>query len=519
MILFKKHNFKVLLLFLFLIHAFADIFYLKTNALPPAWDQSLHLKNSLTFYRLIKKNEFTKLIKVSQYYPPFFYLSTVPLYFFGETANIALCVNLFYLVILMSAVFLIGKSLFNEKVGFLSTCLISFYPAIISIRRTYLIDFSLTSLIALSIYFLIKANYFKNLRHSVFFGLSLGISMLTKWTAVFFLIFPLLNTFFFAIKQKNIKLRLKNALISFLLALFVLSIWYLPNFKTLYPAIIHYGNAKTSQIDIQEEDAIMSLTSKFTFYIKAIQNQVFLFSFILIPIFVFIFFKKNFLKSKIFLLGSIFFPYLVFSIIQNKDIRYTLPLLIFVSLISALGIFRIKRICIRNLLILFIFIAGIAQLLTLTFGYPRFEKLINLNLYPHTRVLEEKSWQIDKIFQILSSEAGKCQKANCKVIVLPDHPYVNGLTYQYFAFLKKLPIEIHNAAYIPNKDLKYQILNNDYIVLKSEPITLSSPYFTIVENAYNLFQKNINEFEKIKVVILPDNSNLIIYRSLKQDIP
>lgn len=508
--IYKKHI--VIIIMFFLLYSQLDILYLKKDVLPPPWDQASHLRRSLTFYRLIKNGEFNKLINVTKYYPPFFFLSTVPLYLIGSSADIATTINLLYFAILLFSVYKIGNFLFNEKVGFFSAIIISFYPFLIFLRRNYFIEFALVSFISLTIYLLLKTNLFRNLRFSILFGGVFSLAVLIKWTAVCFLVGPLLGVLYKLITQKQLlKKSLKNMLITFLFVSVITSIWYLPNFKYLYPQVVQSSKTGTG---IAQQNISMPNPDIFTFeslsyYLIKLKDQMDIPLFLLFLVGIFTLFrhqKNPHLKYlSIVVLAP---PYLLFSFIYNKDPRFTVPLLIFTSIISAYFIQKIKNQAIQILLLVTISFFYLAQIFSATFNYPIFR------LSDHLRPPDENNWKIEEALYFINSHSDK-ESEELKVMILPDLPYVNGPTYKYFVFLNNLPIKITNAAYVPLNEFSNGLLSSDYVVYKNKPPFSDITYKKIVQKEYQVFKNLKDNFRLIQRFNLPDNADLLIFQNKK----
>jgi len=531
----------------FLFHSILDIFYIIKDTRPPAWDQSLHLTLSLIYSRLLGAGRFSDIIGVSGYYPPFFHLSTTPLYIFGTSADVSTCVNLIYLAILLFSVYGIGEIIFNKKVGLLAALIISFYPFLINIQRDYLLDFALISMISLSIYFLLKSDSFKDIRYSALFGLAFALTVLTKWTGIFFLIGPVLWVFYRAYTSKKMCAycgkdakdirygikwfcserhkrrylkegkpllfsgRVNNFLITFFILFLIAGIWYVPNFERVYQSVTFFGAAKMSQPGITEEEpAIISLQS-FAYYLNAVNVQVLLFFSVLIIIGLVFLFKskgKDNRDKKIFFALSILIPYLIFTLTTNKDTRYTVPLLLFFAILSAFWIMKLRNERLKAAIISLILIIGILQTSTITFGVPA----LNLpNIYPSANYPKEENWKVNEALDSISESLPEKMDHRIIAVILPDHPYVNGRTYEYYAVLRNEPYSVYNGAYIPFDTFQKSIPGIDYIVYKDGGKIGS--YGGVVPKMYETFEKVKGNFESIGEFDLPDGSNLVIYKN------
>ena len=175
-----------------------DYYFLTKETAPQSWDQSRHLISSLSYYYILTSDlglsdKISRILDVDNYYPPFYHFSTIIMYFlFGDThPGSAIMINTVYLAILAFSAYGIGKKLFNREVGLLTAFLVLMYPVAFDRQHEYMIELALMALVSLSIYMLLCTDHFKNRAYSLAFGIVFGLSVLTKWTALFFIIGPL----------------------------------------------------------------------------------------------------------------------------------------------------------------------------------------------------------------------------------------------------------------------------------------------------------------------------------------
>ena len=533
----KKYIDYIALSFLFIFHSILDIWFIFRDIRPPSWDQSLHL--TLTHAYLRGYNIQT----TSNYYPPGFHLSALPFYgLFGQTYDAGCLVNILYIGILIFSVYGIGKILFNRETGLCSALIISFIPVLISLRRDFLIDFALVSVISLAIYLLLKTDNFHNLKYSLLFGAVLGFAVLVKWTAVFFIFVPLCwllwqcikepkhcafcgrllnptkkvirNGFLVFCSERHKQKFLKegrfiltnthNFIFAILIFVAVAGFWYIPNFSIftrLTKVSSYYGAVEGDPTGLMG----------FWYYINAINVQSCLFFSVLMFIGLLVFFinSKNESRDKKILIGfSILFPFIVFSVTGNKDIRYTLPILIFLVMVVGYCISSLitpKRIAMLSI----ICVVGVLQLSTITFGIPSVS--VSHSIYPNTVQPQQEDWQIENILDTLSANI---QKTPANVLMLYNHPYINWRTLEFYTFKEKLPFRIYNYEFISS--FPSEISNFDF-VLYAFDVNLENQtiHQQMLNKANSIFETHISEFKKIDEMELPNSVKIQIYENEK----
>lgn len=529
-----------ILLAIFIFQIILGTYYILTDTRVLAHDQSLHLTLALVYSKLISAGKFIEIIGVSGYYPPFFHLSTVPLYVFGISEDISIFINFAYLAVLLFSVYGIGAILFDKKTGLLAAFLISCYPFIITFGRDYMLEFALISLIGLSLYLLLKSDNFNNRLYSVFFGIALAGSLLMKWSAIIFLLVPmallLIDNFrkcaYCGKPSVQIRQGLKgfcskkhlqnytskpgekaqpgiNFIIAMVVAFIIAGIWYLPNINEVLGNLLFFAGAGTSQPGMLEKDPSVFSFQSLSYYSSAGYSHMFLFFTVLLVIgFIFLLSDKTLRDNAVFFILSIAFPYLFFTLVRNKDARYTAPLLIFFAVISAFWVFRIDR-RFRNVLVVIITVLCVVQVSALTFGVPAF----NNSLFP-SQSPKDENWRVSDAITAIGDSLPAGTDHQITVVILPDHWYVNGRTYEYYARLYNMPFVVHNGAYIPLHLFEQYLPSFDYIVYKEGGKLATGPYDETVDELYRLFELKKDNFTAIAEFPLPDDSRLVVYKNV-----
>jgi len=338
----------------------SNIFYIVLDQEPQAWDQALHMTYSYIYYKLISILHFGEIVHVSNYYPPFFHLSSVPLYFiFGFSEDVAIATNIIYYLILVFSVYNIAKYLWGREAGIIAVILVSFYPALIRLQRDYLLDFALTSMVALSIYFFIKSKNFSDIKYSILFGITLGCAELLKWNA-FIYILPVVAISFIPIKfceycgklikngykvgmlrfcsKKHAKMyemhskgnKLLNALTSFFLAFIIAAWWYIPNLDTVIKRLSYFAN-----IGVKEGDPTVFSLEGWIYYLTHMSTGMGLYFLLFILALAILLYRRSIDKPTFLLMSAIVIPYLILTALSNKDPRYIVPIFPFVALITS----------------------------------------------------------------------------------------------------------------------------------------------------------------------------------------
>ncbi|MBI2149598.1 MAG: glycosyltransferase family 39 protein, partial [Acidobacteria bacterium] len=235
-----RHRFLLGASFLYL--AVANLIWIARDTRPPFWDMAAHQTTALRIYDAFADFGIRALAVVPMLtgpYPPF-YQSVVALFYaaFGKTIDVAQLANLPAIVLLFAATYGIGREILKPCAAAAAAVLVNFYPILLWLSRETLIDYWLTSVVALAMWLLIRTREFSDRRRSIAFGIACGLGLLTKWTFGFFVVLPAL---WFA--RKN----LKNAAIAACIAAAIAAYWYIPARRSL--AVLFGVNSRQSVIE------------------------------------------------------------------------------------------------------------------------------------------------------------------------------------------------------------------------------------------------------------------------------
>jgi len=270
----------------------------------PGWDQANYLTGALNYWRVLQSPEWfsqdwwATFWTLSSKIPPLVYISTTPfLAIFGAGVEQSTIVNLFYGAILLGSVYGLGARLFDVQVGLWATVLCLLFPELYKIRLDFLIDYPLVAMITLSVFTLtmwaisdrasilsdqrsVKSENDSDFRSftppwirswlwSVAFGVSFGLSLLTKQTTLLFLTVPIIWLFVTFLWQKA-WIKLIQLLLSLATALSICLPWYRINWLL----ILTSGKRATIDSAIAEGDPPLTTIDAWIFYLKLLPSLV-----------------------------------------------------------------------------------------------------------------------------------------------------------------------------------------------------------------------------------------------------
>ena len=518
--------YKNLLIFLCLFHIFGNIIWLNLNKSPFTWDEAGHAIISFKFTDFFNgSNRNQDFLSISDYYPPFVHLLVSFLMLvFGKNILIGPIIITGFFILAIVFLYLYSYELFHDKMAaFFAGSIFSLLPNIYALSRQYLLEIPLVAITLGALYFLEK-----NFKIFIIF---LSLALMTKWTAIIFLFFPIIY-----------KLRWKKSLLALSIAVLVNFPWYFHNLST----ILH-ASQTTATPEVANPQSVFSYDS-FKYYLFAATNfQLTLLGMVFFVISVVYFILKK-RKQSFFILGTLFFIYISFTLIGNKNIRY----IIFLAPIACMLIGYFLSNFRKNLIYLspsyeikresitvatwLIFNYFIFYYFTLSFGMPlnsyaiHLRRSVNIPFFGWIDIInlgrdssrylaptyDPTFWPNGVIVKELSYHNGQ---KNIKILVVCEKPHLNqvnlelerrGLNLKKIQFLA--PYDI--PPFSSDEELEKYLTGFDVILLADYDLGPEGGIRAIparLQISNFLKSEKSNQFRLINTYPLPDEDKLDVY--------
>ncbi len=478
---FGSHHFILLAIIIWIF--LGNFIWMLLDIRPPSWDQGLHLFKTFNYWEALSSGSedwWQDMLNVEPFYPPFYHLSLIPLsWIFGFTLDIGVIGNSFYMVIMALSIYGIGKILYTRNAGLIAAFLVSTYPLIVSMSREYLISVMLTAMTTLAYYLFLKSENFENKKYSLWFSFIFAVGLMVKWTFFIYVLPAVLAGLWgekIDVKDRLIQFVYYIGMIAALLIVpfFILIIgaqrWILLilEFLLIWALVKHFP--KTS-LSTQKTLNLIFLScisvlicfpwyahnliniliglSKFAFsgadpegvvaswsyYIELINVQMGIPLMTIFAVtFLFYFLKKDRINWTLF--GWAILPIIVFTFVDNKNERYTMPVLPAMALITAVVLTQVKNNSLRNFLYS---ITGITALLTILYtGFiakPAFLPYLGQGNLPIAQL-----WPINAMLDDIIEEAKPEKEKQLIVRTLANYKYFQRGAFRDFAAFRGLPI-------------------------------------------------------------------------------
>jgi 4-amino-4-deoxy-L-arabinose transferase-like glycosyltransferase len=454
-------RYRILLAAAYLYLAVTNVIWIANDTRPPFWDMAGHESSAIHVYNAFGRSGLRALTEISSEhltgaYPPLYHTVIAAFWgVLGKSVSVARLANLLALTILFFGTYGIGRHVLGPYTSAIAATLACFYPYMLWLSRETLIDYWLAAMVTLAMWTLLKTNAFKDRRWSVGFGFIAGLGMLTKWTFPFFVILPAI---WFA--RRN----LKNALLALSIAVALTAYWYLPSI----PVLREFLKINTAGA-VFEGDPNRFSVEAFVFYLRALEGyQLFLPLFATFIAGLVLVWKRGderWIPLVLWILGG----WLGLMLFQNKDPRYSAPLLPAVALISALVFIR------RHALTYALFAFLVFQHYLVSFGIQALPDSIVLmrgtesqlswhwNLYTQSYFglwgpPAREDWKIEHVLDEVARDSGN---AGVRLGIVPDIPRFDSQAFQFYVDLRNAPVRLNRIQMLSEQ----AITANDYLLV------------------------------------------------------
>jgi len=310
-----------------------------SDPLPPAWDEAQHLLQAQAFGEHLRRFRWEGLwwqqfLHLNQRYPPLAYWLGIPLaalHPFGRADGQLL--NLVLLGILTLATQRLGWRAYRSwEVGWLAAVLVLLYPGITALAHVYMLELPLLVAVTLAFWALWAYAEEPSWRGAVGVGAGLAAVLLTKWTGVLFLLPPLLAV------PLGVRipwpLRLAHLALGMGVTLLLCWPWYGANWLF----VLSNGWAYADTAHYYVTCAAGSLCW-WTAYLRWLPLQMgpWLCPLPLLSLW------GSPSRREALLWGLYGGGYLLYTLVAIKDVRFTLPLLPLLAILSAGGLAKLWR--------------------------------------------------------------------------------------------------------------------------------------------------------------------------------
>jgi 4-amino-4-deoxy-L-arabinose transferase-like glycosyltransferase len=567
----KENIDKALLAFIFVALSISTIIWTLKDRTPPAWDPADHISAGYDYYSALAHFDFRafadELFVKPRYYAPFVHLATGVIFLVSGASRLSgIAINIISLGVLLYSTAWICRALYhgddtaradsNEGTGgaeyipsILAAILASCYHFSAWLMHDAFLDFPLMAIVTACFALLLRAGDFTSRSRAVQFGIAAGIGMLTKQTFPFFFVLPSVYVAIRVLASRNPR-AISNLILAAVVTAAIAALWYYPH---LNDVLAIYGVNRDAATN-ENEAPVFSFMSN-VFYLHALvshQMQVPLGALFVLGL---IYSLARRARQSMMLYLWILSGIAMFTLVANKDVRYSVPVLPAAAVISVcwMGGGRASRAVTSFKLAL---AATIAAWAFISFfnaqwprdgqGYyidtPRFRWMVFArNYYGFDKRPTENDWSVPEIVRTVSLlnptghsaqeiappgpnetvspttrvDSGQTGELRPTLGVIVNLPHLNPSSIALYARL--LAIEragppIINVLWIVSEASRDRIESSDYLLVRTG-LDRAEWVAPIERVAEQLINSNPDRFVKVASFPLPlEQAEAVIYR-------
>jgi hypothetical protein len=396
-----------------LFNAATLVRWVHVDRTPLAWDESIHMRVALDYRERLRTGSLLDVLRPAYFnYPPLYHLSLVP--FLSHTHDLAdtgAYANVAYLTLLGLCVYFIGTRLVGAGPAVVAAVLSVGYPIIADQARFPMIDVPLSALVALCFLCLMKTEDFESGAWSAVFGAALGLATLEKWTAPGYLVGPAIPALFMAFRHR----RWKGVGVAAVIFLAIILPWYSVNLLALASRIPHLAKLPPAN------QVFLPAGLGWTWYLLVLVDQMQLPLLLLFAAGAVLSWRnKALFRVQLWFWVSL----ALFTLLHNRNVRYTMPALPAAALLSVGWLSSKRRAALAGAALLAFGFYGYYQFFPTTWrvsvaGYP-------LPLLDH-RPASGADWKHRDVIERIA-ELQKERGHFSKVVAVTNAPYFHSQT-------------------------------------------------------------------------------------------
>jgi len=319
--------------FLIFAIAYAVVLLLNLTNMPMQWDETTHLNGAL----YLNNGLYNKFISNSFYPPLYDAITAISFQILGTSLFSARLISAMFSVLSLWAAFELAFALYNGKTALLSAVLLGIMPGYFWISRLSLLETMLLFFVLAALFCFFQWQQNRQDKYLVLGGLAMGLGFLTKYQAIIAVVIMLLSILFLA--RGQLKRTLSRFTLLIVTTVMVAVPWIIIAYqvyaaKTLSQWLyaLQIGNPEKSVYSDRYPSPIFYLIEVVWPYSNFHPISIFIYALALAGL-GFLVWRHS--KSDKFVLIWFVSIFVFFSLIDNKEWRYVLPMFSALAIASA----------------------------------------------------------------------------------------------------------------------------------------------------------------------------------------
>ena len=284
---------------------------------PPEWDHANHLERVVHCAEDLARGDVRTIIERSSFYPPVVPCAAALVYRLAPSdAAAAQSVILAFLGLGMAAVYLLGRFVAGGAEGVVAAVLFGCAPFVVFSSQRFQLDLPLAAMVAVALVVIVLTEGFTRLGWSVLAGVVFAVGMLTKPPFAAYVIVPVLLA---AAASRRRGRAAAYAALAILVGAAISVPWYGPRLFGFVPQIV----ARSFKMAAESGHPDPLTATALAFYPTWLAPQLGVLAVVLLLVGLVV----AAMRRQWMVLAALLAPFLLFELIQNKNLRYTLPIL------------------------------------------------------------------------------------------------------------------------------------------------------------------------------------------------
>jgi hypothetical protein len=413
---------------------------------PPEWDHANHLERSVLCARDIAAGDVRAIIARSAFYPPIVpCLAGVLSRVLPSDLAAARAVMLAFLGLGMATVYLVGRARVGGAAGVMAAVIFGSAPFVVFNTVRVQLDLPLASSVALAVWLTLRTEGFARRGWALVLGAVVGLGLLIKPP------FPIYvgPVVLWALASGRGRGRGLNVSLAALVALAVSIMWYGPRLVG-FPAQLANRSFKQAAESGHPDPLSWAALSIYPVTLPMFFGAA---ASVLLAVGLVVAVRRRAWLE----LAGVLLPFALFLAIQNKNARYTLPILPMASIVAAMALDALRPRW-RALATAATVAVAAVQVSATAFAVPASVTL------PGTRLAaaipappSAADWQHAEILDAIARHAGGRHVA-ATVSIVPNHAHFSTSNFRYYAVRDGRPLRIVRAWDEAPVGVRYMVL-------------------------------------------------------------
>lgn len=423
--------------------------WLALDRRPPAWDHANHLERAVRCFQFLAAGDVGAVLAQSSFYPPLAICAggLVDALAPSDTATAQSAV-LAFLGVGMGAVYALGRSLVGGGAGVIAALLFGSAPFVVHSSVHFQLDVPLAAMVALALVTLVKSERLQHTGWSAGLGIVVGLGMLTKPPFAVY-VGPVLAWAVLAARNRR---AVGHAGLVLAVGALVCLPWYGPRLFGMGHQVVARSFAQAAEAGAPDVVTWAGLSLYPTWLptqFGVVASAAFVVGLVVAV-----------RRRQGLLLVALLAPFAVFLLLQNKNLRYTLPLLPAVSVVAALAVEPLRgraRVAVLAMLL----VAGVVQVSATAFGVPPSGRLPALGSpWVLAQPPQPQVWPHRHLLRAIHVDS---KGAPATVSIVPNHPHFSVSNFRYYGLRDGLPLVMRRSWGAHPLGVDYMVLKTGYL--------------------------------------------------------